>query len=150
MSNNDQQLVDHLYNTIFDQQLRCNHFDSVCKQPTKSVWNKHADEKKILDIFVEKYKKFYKDKVLALKPKIQETKETNINSYLTYDKEYYISQYNQRIEEIDKYLVELEAKTFDHIVKDNLSSVSVALDLLIPNYLVTPTLLGKLYDYVSN
>ena len=44
MSNNDQQLVDHLYNTIFVQQLRCNYFESVGgKHAFNSVWNKHTD-----------------------------------------------------------------------------------------------------------
>ena len=57
MSNNDQLLVDHLYNAIFVQQLRCNHFNSVGQQASNSVWNKQADEKKIIDKMVDQYKK---------------------------------------------------------------------------------------------
>lgn len=144
MSNNDQQLVDHLYNAIFVQQLRCNYFNSIGKQTENSVWNKHSDEKKILDIIVDKYKNFYKTKVEELKTKLNDIKEDNINSYLTYDKDYYINEYNQRIDELNKYLVELDARTLDHITKDKLSLLSEALDLQFPGYLVNPTLLGKL------
>lgn len=144
MSNNDQLLVDHLYNAIFVQQLRCNHFNSVGQQASNSVWNKHADEKKIIDKMVDQYKKYYKDKVEKLKNQLHDIKEVNINSYLTYDTEYHVSLYNQRMEELNKYLVEIDAKTLDHITNDKLSSLSEALDLQFPGYLVDPSLLGKL------
>lgn len=143
MSNNDQQLVDHLYNIIFVQQLRFNHFNSV-GQSNNSVWNKHSDEKKILDTMVENYKNYYKTKVEDLKTKLYDLKEVNVNSYLTYDKEYYVNEYNQRIEELNKYLVELDTKTLDHISKDKLSFLSEELELQFPDYLVDPVLLGKL------
>jgi hypothetical protein len=143
MSNNDQQLVDHLYNIIFVQQLRFNHFNSV-GQSNNSVWNKHSDEKKILDTMVENYKNYYKTKVEDLKTKLYDLKEVNVNSYLTYDKEYYVNDYNQRIEELNKYLVELDTKTLDHISKDKLSFLSEELELQFPDYLVDPVLLGKL------
>ena len=144
MSNNDQLLVDHLYNAIFVQQLRCNHFNSVGQQASNSVWNKQADEKKIIDNMVDQYKKYYKDKVEKLKNQLHDIKEANINSYFTYDTEYHVSLYNQRMEELNKYLVELDAKTLDHIANDKLSSLSEALDLQFPGYLVDPSLLGKL------
>ena len=144
MSNNDQLLVDYLYNTIFVQKLRCDHFNSVGQQSSNSVWNKYRDEKKILDNMTDMYKKYYKDKVEELKIKLSDIKEYNVNSYLTYDTEYHLSKYNQSMEEIDRYLVELEAKTFDHITKDKLSSISETLDLQFPGYLIDPTLLGKL------
>jgi hypothetical protein len=144
MSNNDQQLVDHLYNAIFVQQLRCDHFNLAGHQTSNSVWNKHADEKKILDNMIEQYKKYYKDKVMVLKTQLNDIKEVNVNSYLTYDTEYYISEYTQRVEELDKYLVELEAKSFDHIAKDNLSYISEAINYQFPEYSTYPTLLGQL------
>ena len=144
MSNNDQLLVDHLYNAIFVQQLRCNHFNSVGQQASNSVWNKQADEKKIIDNMVDQYKKYYKDKVEKLKNQLHDIKEAKINSYLTYDTEYHISLYNQRMEELNKYLVEIDAKTLDEIANDKLSSLSEALDLQFPGYLVDPSLLGKL------
>ena len=143
MSNNDQQLVDHLYNIIFVQQLRFNHFNSV-GQSNNSVWNKHSDEKKILDTMVENYKNYYKTKVEDLKTKLYDLKEVNVNSYITYDKEYYVNEYKQRIEELNKYLVELDTKTLDHISKDKLSFLSEELELQFPDYLVDPVLLGKL------
>lgn len=144
MSNNDQLLVDHLYNAIFVQQLRCNHFNSVGQQATNSVWNKQADEKKILDNMVNQYKKYYKDKVEELKTQLLEHKEYNVSSYLTYDTEYHVSQYNQRMEELNKYLVELDAKTFHQITNYKLSSVSEAVDLQFPGYISDPSLLEKL------
>lgn len=144
MSNNDQLLVDHLYNAIFVQQLRCNHFNSVGQQASNSVWNKQADEKKIIDNMVDQYKKYYKDKVEKLKNQLHDIKEANINSYFTYDTEYHVSLYNQRMEELNKYLVELDAKTLVEIANDKLSSLSEALDLQFPGYLVDPSLLGKL------
>ena len=144
MSNNDQLLVDHLYNAIFVQQLRCNHFNSVGQQASNSVWNKQADEKKIIDKMVDQYKKYYKDKVEKLKNQLHDIKEANINSYFTYYTEYHVSLYNQRMEELNKYLVELDAKTLVEIANDKLSSLSEALDLQFPGYLVDPSLLGKL------
>lgn len=144
MSNNDQQLVDYLYNTIFVQQLRCNHFDSLGHPSVNSVWNRHADEMKILDIFVDKYKNYYKTKVELLKIELYNLKESNINSYLTYNPEYYVNEYNKRIEELDKYLVELDVKTLEHIANDKLSTVSDTIDLQFPGYMADPTLLGKI------
>ena len=144
MSNNNQQLVDYLYNAIFVQKLRCDHFNSVGNYSNNSIWNKHSDEKQLLDKMVDQYKKYYKDTVEDLKTKLHDIKETNINSYLTYDNDYYVNKYIQRIEEIDKYLVELDAKTFDNIVKDNLSNVSVEIDSQFVGFMSVPTLLGKL------
>lgn len=144
MSSNDQQLVDHLYNTIFVQKQRCDHFDFACKHATNSIWNKYTDEKKILDNMVEKYKKYYKDKVELLKTKLHDMKEANINSYLTYDKEYYTQQYIKYMEEVNKYLVELDGKTLDHVTKDKLSTLPESLNSCFPSYMVDPTLLGRL------
>lgn len=142
---NDQQLVDYLYNSIFVQKLRCDHFNSSGLKNSNSIWNKHSDEKKILDIMVNNYKNFYKIKVDELKAILNTIKEDNVNSYLTYDKEYYVNDYSQRIEELDKYLVELDARTLDNVTTDKLNSLSKALDVQFPDYLKTPTLLGKLY-----
>jgi hypothetical protein len=144
MSNNDQHLVDHLYNTIFIQQLRCNHFNSVGQLSSNSIWNKHSDEKQILDKMVEKYKNYYKTKIDILRYQLNDLKEANVNSYLTYDTEYHINEYNKRIKEINKYIIELDAKTLDHFSKDKLSVVSEAIDQQFPGYLVDPTLLGQL------
>jgi hypothetical protein len=139
---NDQQLVDYLYNAIFSQQLRCAHLNSVVGQQINSVWNKHTDEKKILDKMVDRYKNFYKEKIELLKTHFHIIKEYNVNSFLTYDRAYYISKYNQHIEELDKYLIELELKTLDTISKEKLSSISEEIDIICPYYLVDPTLLG--------
>ena len=144
MSNKDQQLVDHLYNTIFVQLHRYNYFNSIGKIPNNSVWNKKTDEKKILDIFVDKYKDYYKNKVEDLKLKLYDIKQIHTLSYLTYDIDYYISQYNERMEDVNKYLTELESKTLDHIKKDTLSFMSDNLNKCFPNYLIDPTLLGLL------
>ena len=144
MSNNDQQLVDHLYNAIFVQQLRCNHFESSGQQPATSIWNRYIDEKKILNATVEQYKNYYKNKIDTLKTELHVLKELNISSYLTYDTEYYINEYNSRMEELEKYIVELDSKSFTQITENTLSSISTTIDLQFPNYLSTPTLLGKL------
>jgi hypothetical protein len=144
MSNNDQQLVDYLYNAIFVQKLRCNHFISLGKQANNSVWNKHVDEEKILYLMIDRYKNYYKTKIDIIKTKLYELKSCNVSSYLTYDTEYYVNEYNKRIEESDKYLLELDKKTFDEISKDKLSSVSESIDSLFPSYILYPTLLGQL------
>jgi c-di-AMP phosphodiesterase-like protein len=144
MANNDQLLVDHLYNTIFIQNIRCNHFNSIGHQASNSVWNKHSDEKKILDNMVDNYKNYYKDMTEKLKTDLNDIKEVNINSFLTYDSEYHVSQYLQRVEEIDKYLVELDTKTFEHISKNKISYISDVINSQFPDCLIDPTLLGKL------
>jgi hypothetical protein len=145
MSNTeDQKLVDFLYENIFTQKLRCDYFNMGVQ--TNSVWNKYTDEKQLLDNMVDKYKKYYQNKAEEIRKKLGEQKEYDITSYLTIDTDYYINQYNDRIEELEKYLVELECKTFDHIAKDKLSSISKKIDSLFPGYMVDPTLLGKLYE----
>jgi hypothetical protein len=144
MRNNDQLLVDHLYNAIFVQNIRCDHFNTLIPQASNSIWNKFSDEKRILDNMVDNYKNYYKNKVKALKTELHNVKEANINSYLTYDADYYVSQYTQSIEEIDNYLANLERKTFDHISKEKLSNISDALNIQFPDYLVDPTLIGQL------
>lgn len=143
MNSIDQKLVDFLYENIFTQQQRCDYFNTVGVQ-VNSVWNKYADEKKILDNTVAKYKKYYQDKAEEIKTKLEEQKEYNVSSYLTYDPEYYVNEYNERVEEVKKYLAELDCKTLDHIAKDKLSSISEKIDQLFPGYIVDPTLLGKL------
>ena len=144
MSNLDQQLVDCLYNAIYVQKLRFNYFNGVGTQVKNSVWNKHSDEKLLLDITVHKYKNYYKEKINNMKLELEKTKETNIASYMTYDTEYHINLYNQQVEKLDKYLVELENKTFEQISTEKLSIVCEEIDYLFPNYLVDPTLIGKL------
>lgn len=143
MNSFDQKLVDFLYENIFSQKIRCDYFNKIGIQ-ANSVWNKHIDEKKILDNMIEKYKKYYHDKAEEIKVKLEEQKQYNVSSYLTYDTDYYINQYNDRVEEINKYLVELDNKTFDHIAKEKLSSISQKIDQLFPNYMTDPTLIGKL------
>jgi hypothetical protein len=145
MSNKDQQLVDHLFQQIFVQQLRCTHFDTLNPKPSSnSVWNKSSDETAILNLAVTKYKKYYQDKAEEVKTKLSDKKEYDVSSYLTYDTEYYVNEYNARVEEVKKYLVELENKTFEQIAKDDLSVVSEQLEALYPYFMAKPTLLGLL------
>ena len=107
MSNNDQQLVDHLFEQIFVQKLRCTHFDTINPNlSSNSVWNKSSDEKAILELTINKYKKYYQDKMEELKNVLTVKKDYDVSSYLTYDAEYYVNEYNDRNEEIKKYLAE--------------------------------------------
>ena len=145
MSNKDQQLVDHLFQQIFVQQLRCTHFDTVKPKPSyNSVWNKSSDEAAILNLAIDKYKRYYHDKAEEVKIKLSEKKEYDVSSYLTYDTEYYINEYNARVEEVKKYIVDLESKTFEQIAKDDLSVISEQINAIYPSFMVKPTLLGLL------
>ena len=144
MSNNDQQIIDHLYNAIYIQKLRCDQFYNGY-QATNSVWNRYSDEKKILDMFVDKYKNFYKNKAEELKKKVLDIKEYNIKSYLTYDVEFYVNSYNTQIDEINNYISHVESKTYELIKKDKLNSISKDIDILFPGYLVYPSLFGVEY-----
>ena len=138
----DQKLVDFLYERIFVQKLRSDHFLSM--SPPNSVWNKHADEKKFLDSLVEEYKGYYRKKAGEMKEKLEKTKESDVSSYLTYDTEFYVNQYNDRVETINKYIVELDTHDFDTISNTKLNSVSTEIDTLFPLYMATPSLLGCL------
>ena len=145
MSNKDQQLVDYLFEKIFVQKLRCTHFDTINPNlSSASLWNKSSDERVILKLATFKYKKYYQDKIEELKTLLTEKKDYDVSSYLTYDTEYYSNEYNDKNEEINKYLVELENKTFEQISKDDLSIVSESLTALYPNFMCKPTLLGLL------
>lgn len=145
MSNNDQQLVDHLFEQIFVQKLRCTHFDTINPNlSSNSVWNKSSDEKAILELTINKYKKYYQDKIEELKKVLSDKKDYDVSSYLTYDSEYYVNEYNDRSEEIKKYLVELETKTFEDISTKDLTIVSEKITALYPDFMCKPTLLGLL------
>jgi len=108
------------------------------------VWNKSSDEKAILELVINKYKKYYQDKMEELKNILNLKKDYDVSSYLTYDTEYYLNEYNDRNEEIKKYLVELETKTFEDISTKDLTIVSEQLCALYPNFICKPTLLGLL------
>ena len=151
MSKTDQRLVDYLFEQIFVQQLRCNYFISIAPQASaNSIWNRHSDENKILNIMVEQYKQYYKNKASQIKNKLADIKEQNISSYLTYDTDYYINQYNDRIEQVKKYLVELDTRTIDNISKDKLSHISDEIDELFPGFISDPTLLGLVVKIDEN
>ena len=143
MTNNDQQTVDLFYNAIYLQQIRCDHF-YIGPHCTNSIWNRHPDEKNILNTLIKKYKNFYIKKAEELKKKVLETKEDNIKSYLTYDPTFYIKLYDNQVEEIDKYILDVENKTDESIQKDRINFISKGIDELFPNYLVTPVLHGLL------
>ena len=67
------------------------------------AWNTtSAAEKQVLDGLISTYKKYYFEKMDVLKEKISEEKQYNIESYLTYDAEYYVNQFNSQMEEINK------------------------------------------------
>ena len=145
MSNKDQQLVDHLFEQIFVQKLRCTHFDTINPNlSSNSVWNKSSDEKAILELTINNYKKYYQHKIEELKNVLTERKEYDVSSYLTYDTDYYVNEYNDRNEEIKKYLVELETKTFEDISTNDLTIVSEQLTAMYPTFMCKPTLLGLL------
>ena len=140
----EQQLIDNLYNAIYLQEIRCNQYITTVKQ-VNSVWNKYPDEKKFLDFLVEKYKNFYKNKATELKTKVLEMKEYNIKSYFTYDSDFYNNLYSNQIQQIDKYVTDIESKTLEFIKKNKLTFISKDIDELFPLYLVSPTLLGVEY-----
>jgi len=139
--NNDQYYIDQLYALISAQRLRYNHFSIIIPQPSStSVWNKTSDEKSILDKMVDTYKGYYKVKCDELKTKLEEIKDYNTTSLLTYDVDYHINEYNARMEEIKKYLVDLENKTIEETFKDDLSKISENVDLLSFSYIADPQL----------
>jgi len=138
----DQSFIDQLYYNLFEQTLRYTHFN--ISVPSNSVWNKSIGEKNVLERLVKIYKKFHEDKAEEIRIKIGEIKEANVNSYLTYDPEFHVNQYNDRIAEINKYLVTLEALTFEDVMDAELGVISDEIELLFPSYIVTPTLYGKL------
>jgi tRNA G26 N,N-dimethylase Trm1 len=144
MNINDQQIVDHLYSQIFMQQFRYNYFNNITsKQHINSVWNKTSDEKEILKSMVESYKNFYKNKAEYIKTQLEIIKNHNITSYLTYNTQYYVNEYNSHVEDVDKYLSKLKSKTIDNI-DDDLSHISENVDKLFPYMFNIPTLLGHL------
>jgi hypothetical protein len=93
---------------------------------------------------IDKYKKYYKDKLEELKIQLYEIKDGHINSYLTYDSDYYLTQYNKSIEDINKYLFDIDGMDVDEILKNSLCKVSISIDLQFPGYLLEPSLLGKI------
>lgn len=143
MNNIDQKTVDFLYEQIVGQQLRCDYFDRIGNIAPNSVWNKTSDERAILQMFVNNYKRYYLDKAEEIKKKLEEIKEYDISSYLTYDTEYYVNKYNSRMEEVNRYIVEVNAKDTESVLKDKLGFISDEISLLFPDIMTDPILIGK-------
>lgn len=142
----DQQIVDHLYSSIFSQWRRYNYFDkSGSSKPTTSVWNKSADERRILDAFIEHYKKFYVTRAEALLVTLETDKDAALASYLTYDPTSYIAQFASDSVELDSYIKMVNAVTIDDVCTKDLTSISESIDYTYPAYMTAPTLLGKLH-----
>ena len=93
---------------------------------------------------VDKYKTFYKTRADQLKIIVFDIKESRVNSYLTYDIEFYNNLYITQLEEINKFITLVENKTLDSIFKNKFNSISTDIDILFPEYLVSPTLFGLL------
>jgi hypothetical protein len=138
----DQSFIDQVYYNIFEQTLRYNQF--YINLHSSSVWNKAIGEKNVLESLITIYKKFYEDRAEEIRIKIGEIKEVNVNSYMTYDCEYHINKYNDRISEVNKYLITLEALTYEDVMDAKLGVISEEIELLFPKYIVTPTLYGRL------
>jgi hypothetical protein len=140
--NVDQALVDMLYNSILSQNMRCTHFNNISPQPSmNSVWNKSIDEKKILGICIEQYKKYYYDKALIVRAKLEEIRDKAVSSYLTYNVVYYQQEYENRIAEVEKYETDIENMTLEHVLTQKLDSISANLDYLTRDIIHTPLLL---------
>jgi hypothetical protein len=138
----DQSFIDQVYYNLFEQTLRYNQF--YINLHSNSVWNKSIGEKNVLESLVKIYKKFYYDKAEEIRIKIGQIKQVNVNSYMTYDCEYHVNQYNDRIAEVNKYIVKLDAITYEDVMDSELGVISEEIELLFPKYLVTPTLYGRL------
>ena len=144
MNSNDQQFLDQLYGSIFVQQLRYNHFNAITPQPrSTSIWNKSKDERELLQKLVDTYKQYYYNKAKELQVKLTTLKESDITSYLTYNTEYYINQYNDRMSTIYKYITELETKTTDDILNTKMSLVSPDINTVFPSFMADSSLVGK-------
>lgn len=140
--NVDQALIDMLYNAILSQNMRCTHFNNISPQPSmNSVWNKSIDEKKILGICIEQYKKYYYDKALIVRTKLEEIRNKAVSSYLTYNVVYYQQEYENRIAEVEKYETDIENMTLEHVLTKKLDSISSNLDYLTRDVIHIPLLI---------
>ena len=79
-----------------------------------------------------------------MKTYIEEKKGYDVSSYFTYDTKYYIKEYDDRVNEVNEYIVVLDNKTVDQIATDDLSLVSEKVNALYPDFMAKPTLLGLL------
>jgi len=140
----EQSKVDILYNGILLQKIRYDHFKSVAPttQPI-SIWNRSNDEKKMLDILIEKYKSYYINKAEELKVKLAEIRDYNTSSYMTYNKSYYLTEYTTRFDEVNRYIEHIRAKTIIEILNDKLGIVSEHIESMFPRYMANPTLIGE-------
>lgn len=151
MNSNDQQFLDHLYGSIFVQQLRFNHFNAIVPQPkSTSIWNKSKDERELLNKLVDTYKQYYFNKAKELQVQLTVLKESYIASYLTYDTEFYIKQYNDRMSIIYKYMTELESKTVNDILNFKTSLISPDINTVFPSFMLDSSLIGKFSNKHEN
>jgi len=133
---------------ISAQRLRCEYFKSVTPNiTTKSVWNKTIHEKGILEQMINLYKDFYLQKIVEIEKQLEETKEYNINSILTYDADYYVNQFNDKMEDIKKYRVMLDKKTDDEIYTEDLTFISEDINFTFSDYIPDPIL--RTYNIVE-
>lgn len=144
MNSPDQLKLDLLYHSIYVQKLRYNNFNAI--KTSTGVWNTSAAEKRVLEGLISTYKKYYFDKIKELTLNIKEEKKYNIESYLTYDTEFYINKFNSSMEEINKYIVELENIDIDNFYLKNLSIISDNFNISHPEFLLKPSIK---YDMIN-
>jgi hypothetical protein len=133
----DQLKLDLLYHSIYVQKLRYDTFNAI---QTSGVWNKSKDEKSILDQLIYEYKNYYLKKTDDLIKKLNDEKEYNITSYLTLSTEFYITKFNQEIEQIDTYLLKLKKIDHNNVLNTDLSIISADIDLKYFDFLLKPTI----------
>jgi len=122
--NNEQQYIDQLYAFVFAQRIRCTQLSSS------------EEELNVLMDFVSVYKQYYEQKAEEILTRLHKTRDINVGSYLTYDKEFYVTEYNARKEEVELYLKKLP----DMSSMEDLSVISPAIDKLFAEFVLTPTL----------
>lgn len=148
MSDISQSTLDHLYMQIYAQHTRYSYFNN--QSSSKGVWNKSGHEKGILDRYIELYKNYYRTQALKIRTQIESDKDYNVSSYLTYDPEYYVNLCNDRVEEITKYLVELDNLSYEDVLTKDLSSISSVIDNKFGTKILSPSMLDGLRELETN
>lgn len=142
MNSINQSKIDLLYNAIYIQNIRYLHFTAI---KTSGQWSsKFNDEIVIFKNLIKEYKQLFLNQINDLTKIITDAKEYNTTSYLTYNCDYYIEQFNNHIDLLNKYTDKVENLNIDNVLITDLSSLGKELDLLYPKFITVPSLFNEL------
>lgn len=140
-----QRNLDYLYERIATQKLRVDTYNcKKTKLSPQSCWNNDKLEKKILTDMIKQYKSFLIKRAEHILNILETIKNDNVNSYMTYNKQFYETEFQNYKKEIENYKDKVILSPPSSITSIDFSKISENINKLYSNILVKPTLFSQI------